>query len=243
MSLQPSKNSPQRLLSIGEVLNELRGEFSDISVSKIRFLESSGLVTPARTASGYRKFSLIDLDHLRYILRVQRDHFLPLRVIREHIDAMNRGLEPPALSSVAPTIPRNLASTDTLESNAKPRTVKLSAQELARECEVTPEFLAELIEYGVLSSSGDYYSNAQVEVVRSAKELASFGLTARHLKTVSTAASREVDLIAPIAKSQRGSKIPNQRAELEETAMAIGNLLTSLHQNIVRGLIDREYRS
>ena len=242
MSIQTASDSTARLLSIGEVLNELRGEFDDISVSKIRFLESSGLVTPARTASGYRKFSLVDLDHLRYILRVQRDHFLPLRVIREHIDAMNRGLEPPALTNVAPTMPRALVSTDTLASNAKPKSVKLAKGELARECDVPVELVDELIEYGLLSNS-EFFVATDVAVVASAKELASFGLTARHLKTVATAAAREVDLIAPIAKSQRTAKNANSRAEVEETAIAIGNLLSGLHHNLVRGLIDSQYRS
>lgn len=242
MSIQTASDSAARLLSIGEVLNELRGEFDDISVSKIRFLESSGLVTPARTASGYRKFSLVDLDHLRYILRVQRDHFLPLRVIREHIDAMNRGLEPPALTNVAPTMPRALVSTDTLATNAKPTTVKLAKNELARECDVTIELVDELIEYGLLSNT-EFFVATDVAVVASAKELSAFGLTARHLKTVATAAAREVDLIAPIAKSQRTAKNANSRAEVEETAIAIGNLLSGLHHNLVRGLIDSQYRS
>jgi DNA-binding transcriptional MerR regulator len=242
VSIQTASDSAARLLSIGEVLNELRGEFDDISVSKIRFLESSGLVTPARTASGYRKFSLVDLDHLRYILRVQRDHFLPLRVIREHIDAMNRGLEPPALTNVAPTMPRALVSTDTLATNAKPTTVKLAKNELARECDVTIELVDELIEYGLLSNT-EFFVATDVAVVASAKELSAFGLTARHLKTVATAAAREVDLIAPIAKSQRTAKNANSRAEVEETAIAIGNLLSGLHHNLVRGLIDSQYRS
>jgi DNA-binding transcriptional MerR regulator len=242
VSIQTASDSAARLLSIGEVLNELRGEFDDISVSKIRFLESSGLVTPARTASGYRKFSLVDLDHLRYILRVQRDHFLPLRVIREHIDAMNRGLEPPALTNVAPTMPRALVSTDTLATNAKPTTVKLAKNELARECDVTIELVDELIEYGLLSNT-EFFVATDVAIVASAKELSAFGLTARHLKTVATAAAREVDLIAPIAKSQRTAKNANSRAEVEETAIAIGNLLSGLHHNLVRGLIDSQYRS
>jgi DNA-binding transcriptional MerR regulator len=88
-----SQESPA-LLSIGEVLVRLRDEFEDITISKIRFLETNGLVSPERTASGYRKFSLVDVERLRYVLRMQRDHFLPLRVIKEHIDALNRGLQP-----------------------------------------------------------------------------------------------------------------------------------------------------
>ena len=85
-------------MSIGEVLGQLRSDFPDITISKIRFLEAEGLVEPERTASGYRKFSREDVERLRYVLSAQRDHYLPLRVIKEHLDAIDRGLEPPALN-------------------------------------------------------------------------------------------------------------------------------------------------
>ena len=81
-------------LSIGEVLSKLRGEFSDITISKIRFLESEGLIEPQRTPSGYRKFTNVDLERLRYVLAAQRDQYLPLRGIKENLDAMDRGLTP-----------------------------------------------------------------------------------------------------------------------------------------------------
>ena len=82
------------LFTIGEVLNQVRSEFEDISISKIRFLEAEGLLVPARTKSGYRKFSHADVDKLRYILRMQKDHYLPLKVIKEHLEAIDRGLKP-----------------------------------------------------------------------------------------------------------------------------------------------------
>lgn len=88
-------------LSIGEVLTRLRGDFPDITISKIRFLESEGLIEPQRTPSGYRKFTSSDLERLRYVLLAQRDHYLPLRVIKENLDAMDRGLEPAPLSGEA----------------------------------------------------------------------------------------------------------------------------------------------
>lgn len=81
-------------MSIGAVLSELRGDFPDVSISKIRFLEAEGLIEPERTSAGYRKFSAGDMDKLRYILEAQRDQYLPLRVIKEHLEAMDRGLEP-----------------------------------------------------------------------------------------------------------------------------------------------------
>jgi DNA-binding transcriptional MerR regulator len=100
---QPSR--PTARMGIGEVLRRLRDEFPDVSISKIRFLESAGLIDPERTPSGYRKFSVADLDRLRYVLAAQRDHYLPLKVIREHLDALSRGLEPPASAREAPQAP------------------------------------------------------------------------------------------------------------------------------------------
>ena len=96
-------------MSIGEVLNRLRPDFPDVSISKIRFLEAEGLVEPERTPSGYRKFSLSDLERLRYILTQQRDRYYPLKVIREHLDAMERGLEPPTAAGEAARAPRVVA--------------------------------------------------------------------------------------------------------------------------------------
>ncbi len=96
------------LLSIGDVLGRLQPEFPDVTISKIRFLEAEGLVEPARTSSGYRKFTHADVERLRYVLAMQRDHYLPLKVIREHLDAIDRGLEPPALAAGAPRVPRPL---------------------------------------------------------------------------------------------------------------------------------------
>ena len=101
-------------MSIGEVLGQLRPDFADITISKIRFLEAEGLVEPERTASGYRKFSREDVGRLRYVLTAQRDHYLPLRVIKEHLDAIDRGLEPPALGGGGPKVPRALVAAEGL---------------------------------------------------------------------------------------------------------------------------------
>jgi DNA-binding transcriptional MerR regulator len=101
-------------MSIGEVLGQLRGDFPDITISKIRFLEAEGLVEPERTSSGYRKFSREDVGRLRYVLTAQRDHYLPLRVIKEHLDAIDRGLEPPALGTNGPRVPRALVAAEGL---------------------------------------------------------------------------------------------------------------------------------
>src|ERR1700744_2520703 len=92
-------------MSIGEVLGQLRGEFPDVTISKIRFLESEGLIEPQRTSSGYRKFSRDDIGRLRYVLAAQRDNYLPLRVIKGHLAAIARGRQPPTTSHEAPQVP------------------------------------------------------------------------------------------------------------------------------------------
>ena len=105
--------SSRARLSIGEVLGQLRGDFPGLNISKIRFLEAEGLIEPERTPSGYRKFSHQDVERLRYVLTAQREHYLPLKVIREHLDAIDRGLEPPALTqSTVPQVPRVVLAGD-----------------------------------------------------------------------------------------------------------------------------------
>ncbi len=106
----------QARISIGEVLERLRPDFPGLNISKIRYLESEGLVEPERTPAGYRKFSEDDVERLRYVLVAQREHYLPLKVIREHLDAMDRGLEPPALPATGPQVPRVVLSGDGLPS-------------------------------------------------------------------------------------------------------------------------------
>ena len=105
-------------LSIGEVLNRLRGDFSDITISKIRFLEAEGLIEPQRTPSGYRKFTTADLDRLRYVLLAQRDQYLPLKVIKDNLDAIDRGLQPAQVGAVA--TPRPTMSVATIDGEVAP---------------------------------------------------------------------------------------------------------------------------
>ena len=103
-------------MNIGEVLDRLRPDFPGITIPKIRFLEDKGLIKPERTPAGYRKFSHEDVERLRYVLRMQRDHYLPLKVIGEHLDAIDRGLEPPPIDSVVPTVPKVALASDGMPS-------------------------------------------------------------------------------------------------------------------------------
>ena len=130
-----ARGEREPLLNIGQVLDRLRTEFEDVSIPKIRFLESEGLVKPERTPAGYRKFSEADIARLRYVLRMQRDHYLPLKVIGEHLDAMDRGLEPPAPEPVVPTVPKVAMGADGLpapESFRRSDRLRLSRKELIK---------------------------------------------------------------------------------------------------------------
>ena len=116
------------LFTIGEVLNQVRSEFDDISISKIRFLEAEGLIIPARTKSGYRKFSSNDVEKLRYILRMQRDHYLPLKVIKEHIEAIDRGLKPEIEEVEKPKVPSALV--DLNQNKERKSNIRVTRDEL-----------------------------------------------------------------------------------------------------------------
>ena len=105
ISLASVPDGPPPTLSIGAVLAKLKPEFDDVSISKIRFLESEGLVTPQRTAAGYRQFTHADVDRLRYVLAAQRDRYMPLKVIKDQLDAIDRGLEPDGTTA---RLPRSL---------------------------------------------------------------------------------------------------------------------------------------
>ena len=227
------------LFSIGEVINKLRDEFPEVTISKIRFLETHGLITPTRTQSGYRKFSIIDIERLRYILRMQRDHFLPLRVILTHLEAIDRGLEPPIVGDVTPKPPRVLESADTLAKSNSVKAVRLTRAELVSNAGCEDAFIEELLNYGILTDDAKgHFDGRDLAIVETAVTLASFGLEPRHLKVVKTAASREVDLFDPLLTSARSGKNPASKAELEELALQVSNAILQLHEQIVRDLLD-----
>ena len=235
------QSSGHALFTIGEVINRLFEEFPEITISKIRFLETHELVTPTRTASGYRKFTLIDIERLRYILRMQRDHFLPLKVIRTHIDAMDRGLEPPAIGDVTPKPPRGLLSTDTIDESANAKAVRLTHEELLANVSDSRELVQELITYGLINADEQgHYNGRDLAIVETSRNLANFGLDPRHLKTVKSCAGREIDLFAPIIAAARSGRNSSSKAEVQESALQISNAILRLHELVLRQLLDEQ---
>lgn len=227
-------------LSIGEVLGKLRGDFPDITISKIRFLESEGLIEPQRTPSGYRKFTNSDLERLRYVLLAQRDQYLPLRVIKENLDALDRGLEPAQRSGGSPaprlvTVDGELAPASFAESSD----LRLSREELLKASGVVEEQLVELESYGLIAPRGRHYDGDALAIARAVTEMAGFGIEPRHLRSFKSAADREIGLIEQVITPLTRQKSAEAKARAEEVQREIAALSVRLHAALVRGGLHR----
>lgn len=213
---------PPVLRSIGQVLKILAEEFPDVSISKIRFLESEGLITPERAPSGYRKYSEADIRRLRYILDVQKNHYLPLKVIREHLDAIDAGEEPPSLETPVPapveTAPAGSVATIPGNPARPPKSpINITRKDLLRLSGLTDPVLAELERHAlVVPRRGTmYYGRDALTIAVVARKVAPFGMDARHLRLIKQAAEREAALIdqAVAAHARRG---PTSRQALAD---------------------------
>jgi len=228
-------------LSIGEVLTKLRGDFPDITISKIRFLESEGLIEPQRTPSGYRKFTAADLDRLRYVLLLQRDQYLPLRVIKENLEALDRGLDPAPAGGVAPPRP----SLTTVDNSASPESfgassdLRLSREELLKASGLVDDQLVELESYGFIALRGRHYDADALAVAKAVAEMAGFGIEARHLRSFKSAADREIGLIEQVITPINRQKSSDSKARAEEVQKQIASLSIRLHAGLVRAGLNR----
>ncbi|MDX2291194.1 MULTISPECIES: MerR family transcriptional regulator [Streptomyces] len=226
-----------RLVSIGTVLNQLRDEFPEVTISKIRFLEAEGLVEPRRTASGYRKFSPQDVERLAAVLRMQRDHYLPLKVIREHLDALARGeqVRLPAPGRRRDLLDGLLDGPADEAAGERPAVMRLGRAELVAAAGVTEAELAEWESYGLIGESeGGGYDPESVNVARIVADLGRFGLEPRHLRAVKASADREAGLIEQVVAPLRRHRNPQTRAHAEETAAELAQLSVRLHAALVQ---------
>jgi len=228
------------LLTIGEVLNQVRSEFDDISISKIRFLEAEGLIVPSRTKSGYRKFSSADVDKLRYILRMQRDHYLPLKVIKEHIEAIDRGLKPEIDEISKPKVPSALVDLNQL--GIKKSNIRVTREELIANTSITDQDLKESEDYGLIKVLADkrHYDDIAVKTARVIAALSGFGLEPRHLKFLKSGSDRESSLIKQVASPMSRSKRPDAGEQALEMMREISNLTNQLHFILVSSTLDEE---
>ncbi|MFT3969658.1 MAG: MerR family transcriptional regulator [Micropruina sp.] len=210
------------LRSIGQVLTVLKEDFPDISISKIRFLESEGLISPERAPSGYRRYAESDITRLRYILTVQKSHYLPLKVIREHLEAMDRGEEPPRLepltgaAAAATEVASTSAGGNGQQSRSSKRPIRITRRELLELSGLSEASLAELERHALVNPRRGtvYYGRDALTVAVAARKLAAYGMDARHLRVVKQAAEREVGLIEQaITPHLRRSQSPQQLAK------------------------------
>jgi len=231
--------APRAFMSIGEVLSQLRADFPDVTISKIRFLEAEGLIEPERTASGYRKFSRDDVARLRYVLGAQRDHYLPLRVIKAHLEAIDRGLEPPDTPGGGPQVPRALVAAEGLpgpESFARePSELRLSREELLDAAGLDSSQLTQIEQYGLVAARpGGYYDGDALVIAKTVAEMSRFGLEPRHLRAFRSAADREVGLVEQVVSPLVRQRNPEARGRAEEVARELASLSVKLHATLVR---------
>ena len=231
--------APRAFMSIGEVLSQLRAEFPDVTISKIRFLEAEGLIEPERTPSGYRKFSRDDLSRLRYVLAAQRDHYLPLRVIKQHLEAIDRGLEPPATPGGGPQVPRALVAAEGMPGpeafNREPTELRLSREELVDAAGLDPDQLGQIEQFGLIATRpGGYYDGDALVIAKTVAEMGRFGLEPRHLRAFRSAADREVGLVEQVVSPLVRQRNPEARGRAEEVARELAALSVKLHATLVR---------
>lgn len=212
---------------IGEVLASLRADFPDISVSKIRFLESEGLIAPARSPSGYRKFAAADVDRLRYILTAQRDQYLPLRVIKERL--VPATADPPDGDQPGDRPPD--------QSGRGGRGVRLTRRELLEAAGIDEENLAELEDFGLVRREGRQYGPDALEIARTVAALAAYGVQARHLRAVRAAAERETSLIEQVIAPTLRQRNPAARENAGRTARQIAALSLRLHRALIEAAL------
>lgn len=226
-------------MSIGAVLGLLREDFPDVTISKIRFLEGEGLVTPERAPSGYRRFSAADCERLRFVLTAQRDRYLPLKVIREQLDAIDAQSSSVSGARLLSTARTAVApATDFAE-----RGGRVSREALIERTGVDSAFIAELMQGSLLvAGPGGFFDEDAVRLVEAAAALANFGLEARHLRAFKVSADREAGLVAQIANPIAKGKGTGARDRAEELIREMAALSVTLHTQLVkaavRGVLD-----
>ncbi len=215
------------LLSIGQVLARLTIEFPELTPSKLRFLEERQLIFPARTESGYRKFSASDLERLRFVLMMQRDHYLPLKVIRGYLDDLDAGREPELPGGTVLDGP-SILSTDR----------RYKRDELVREAGATPQLLNDAVSSSLVGAA-DVYGDDALVVLRSLVELQKSGIEPRHLRGFRAAAERELGLIESALIPVARRKDASSRAKASELAREIAGQLEIVRSSLIRSALSR----
>ncbi len=214
------------LLSIGQVLAKLNPEFPDLTPSKLRFLEERQLVSPARTESGYRKFSPTDMDRLRFVLTMQRDHYLPLKVIRGYLAEMDAGR--------TPELPGGAVAAPSMLSSER----RFTRDELIREAGANAMLLQDAVSASLIVPS-DLFGEDVLAVLKSLVELQRSGIEPRHLRGFRAAAERELGLIENALMPVSRRKDASSRARAAEMAREIAGQLEIVRSSLIRSALTR----
>lgn len=223
----PQGVSRQATMRISDVLADLGADFPTVTPSKLRFLEEQGLVEPVRTAGGYRQYSPADVERLRYVLRQQRDRYLPLRVIGEQLAALDAGL-------LEETPSPRLAAADG-ERTGPTLVGRHTVESVARQASVPTELVAGLVEAGVLRTTASGHLDAWAhDVVVAAAGLAEHGVDARHLRSFRAAADRQVSVVDQIVAPLRSQRAGAGQEHAASVAAEVGEMCGRLHTALVR---------
>ena len=234
-------------MSIGAVLDLLRRDFPDVTISKIRFLEAEGLVTPQRAASGYRRFTAYDCARLRFILTAQRDQYLPLKVIRAQLDAQPDGELPPVGSPYG--VPRLVSVSDSGALGAgqaggsdaavvAPTRIRLSREDLLERSGVDDDLLTALVKAGVITTGpGGFFDEHAVVILQCAHALSEYGVEPRHLRAFRSAADRQSDLIGQIAGPLVKAGKAGARDRADDLAREVAALAITLHTSLIKSAV------
>jgi DNA-binding transcriptional MerR regulator len=244
LPLPAEEETPRKSLTIGAVCKALSQEFPDISISKIRYLEDQKLLSPRRTPGGYRLYAQSDVSRLRTILRLQRDEFLPLRVIRQELAAgRTEGDTPPAPAAATPPpdAARPGAALRRLTFSIRDRGALYSLDDVVEETGAEPRLIKELEDYGIVKgevrSGTTYYDETEREIVRAVTELSRYGVAGRNLRVFKTSAEREAALLQQILAPSLRSRNPERRKEAIEALENLAAVASHLkHLLLVRDL-------
>jgi DNA-binding transcriptional MerR regulator len=221
---QPLRREPAALptsLSIGQVLGRLADDFPELSPSKLRFLEDRDLIHPARTASGYRSFSPADIERIKLVLLMQRDHYLPLKVIRKYLADLDAGRDPawPGTAAGAPSILGTQR--------------RWSREELLAETEASTDLLNDAVSAGLLPAA-DSFDETALATLKAIVDLRSAGIEPRHLRAMRIAVEREMELVANALLPMRRRPDAASRAKADERAVELANRLDTVRSALVK---------
>lgn len=217
---------PVKLFNIGQVLNVLNPDFPDLTPSKLRFLEEQGLVTPQRTPSGYRKFTELDIERIQIVLELQRDQYLPLKVIRNYLADLDEGKQP-SLPGAAVN-PQHLRQS---------RGKKFSNLELIAETAITDALIQEAQD--VLLIGQEPFEAADLEIARAIVHLQRFGIQPRHLRGIKASAEREIGIIEGVVAPVLGKNDTSSRSRAAHYAAEIENQFSTIRAELIRSVIGK----